>query len=210
MAGSLQESTETRDLLRRVQGGDRTALEALFARHRPSIRRYIELRLDNRVRGRADASDVVQETQLEAYRRLPDFLERRPMPFRLWLFRTAYERVLKTRRYHLDTRRRAVAREVALPEESSIVLAAHLLGSASAPDARMHRQEVARLVRKSLGELSELDQEILLMRSFEGLSNQEVAEVLQIEPATASQRFGRALLRLRKILLASGLMGLEG
>lgn len=209
MAGPLQESTETTNLLQRVEAGDQGAVEALFTRHRASVRRYVETRLDARVRGRADASDVVQEAQLEAFRRLPDFLRRRPMPFRLWLFRTAYERVLKTRRYHVGARRRAVAREVALPEESSIVLAHKLLGSVSAPDARLHRQDLARVVRKSLGELSELDQEILLMRSFDGLSNQEVAQVLQIEPATASQRFGRALLRLRKLLLASGLMGLD-
>jgi DNA-directed RNA polymerase specialized sigma24 family protein len=44
------------------------------------------------------------------------------------------------------------------------------------------------------------------MRNLEALSNQEVAEVLQIEPVAASQRYGRALMRLRKLLLASGLL----
>jgi RNA polymerase sigma-70 factor (ECF subfamily) len=51
-----------------------------------------------------------------------------------------------------------------------------------------------------------MDQEILLLRNLEGLSNQEVAQLLDIEPATASQRYGRALLRLRNVLIAAGLM----
>ncbi len=95
------DSTATRDLLEQARQGDRRAFDRLFARHRPEVRKFVELRLDARLRSRLDPSDVVQETQLEAFRRLPDFLERSPMPFRLWLRKTAYERLVKIHRQRL-------------------------------------------------------------------------------------------------------------
>ena len=79
------DSTETRQLLQRAQTGDRQALQQLFERHLPSLRTSVRRRLSPQLRPRVDSSDVVQETQHVAYRRLDDFLRRRPMPFRLWL-----------------------------------------------------------------------------------------------------------------------------
>ncbi len=101
MSSVPPDSSETLALLEEARRGERAAFERLFARHRPALVRFIDLRLDRRVRPRLDPSDVVQETQMEAYRRLPDFLRRRPMPFRVWLRRTAYERLLKVRRQHV-------------------------------------------------------------------------------------------------------------
>jgi RNA polymerase sigma-70 factor (ECF subfamily) len=68
----------------------------------------------------------------------------------------------------------------------------------------MVRRELAERVRQGVAQLSDLDREIVLLRNFEGLSNQEAATVLDIEPATASQRYGRALLRLRRLLAGEG------
>src|SRR5690242_8360213 len=98
------DSEETRRLLSRAEAGDRCAFERLFGRHRDGLFRVIEARLDAKVRARVDASDVVQEAQLEAFRRLPDYLVRRPMPFWLWLRKTAQERLLVARRQHLGAR----------------------------------------------------------------------------------------------------------
>jgi RNA polymerase sigma factor (sigma-70 family) len=56
-----------------------------------------------------------------------------------------------------------------------------------------------------LAQLPEADREILLMRSFEGLSNQEIGCLLDLEPGAVSKRHGRALLRLRQLLLEGGL-----
>src|SRR5262245_66265306 len=76
------DSTETRDLLERAASGDREVFDELFARHRRYLRRMVELRLDPKLRARLDPSDIVQEAHLEAVRRVKDFLEARPMPFR--------------------------------------------------------------------------------------------------------------------------------
>jgi RNA polymerase sigma-70 factor, ECF subfamily len=198
------DSAETQSLLARAGAGDPVAFEQLFARHRAFLRQVVELRMDQRLRPRVDASDVVQDAQIDAFRRLEDYLERRPMPFRLWLRKTAQERLYKIQRGHIEATRRAVGRDVPLPERSSLLLAQASLASGSTPSRSIGKKETASRVRHALAQLPESDREILLMRNFEGLSNQEVACLLDLDPATASKRHGRALLRLRQALLDGG------
>jgi RNA polymerase sigma-70 factor (ECF subfamily) len=193
-------------LLRQAYAGDGLAFEELFARYRPYLLRLIALRLDTKLRPRIDASDVVQETQLEVFRRLGEFLERQPMPFRVWLRKTACERLLKLREHHLNAAKRSLDREVPLPERSSLLLAQGLFALGSSPSQRLSRREIARRVSQALAELPEADREILLMRTFEGLSYEEVGAALEIAPAAARKRYGRALLRLQKLLIDNGLL----
>src|SRR5262249_51444880 len=120
------DSEETRALLDRARAGDRQAFEQLFARYRPFLERLVALRLDPRLRARIDPSDVVQETQLEAVRRLEAYLQDPAMPFRLWLRQLASDRLAKARRHHFR-QARAVGRELHLPEQSSLDLARQLL-----------------------------------------------------------------------------------
>jgi RNA polymerase sigma-70 factor (ECF subfamily) len=203
------DSTETRKLLQQIQTGDRQAFERLFVRHRPELRKFFALRLDPRIRGRVDPSDLVQETQMEAYRRLQDYLERQPMPFYVWLRKTAYERLIAARRQHLQAGKRTMEREVPLPERSSQLLAQRLLSSAPTPSQQLQRRELHRQVRQALAQLAPADREILLMRHFEEIPYQEMAFILGIEPAAARQRHGRALLRLHKLLSEGGFTGSE-
>lgn len=198
------DSAETEALLRQVAEGDRQAFDRLFARHREYLRRLAELRLDPKLRARVDPSDVVQETHLEALRRLKTYLDARPMPFRLWLRQIAHDRTLKARRTHVGTARRDASREVPLPERSSMLLAHHLLSRGSSPSKQMDRRELARRLREAVARLPEPDREVIVLRHFEGLSNQEVAFLLEVDPATASKRHGRALLKLHQLLFGSG------
>jgi RNA polymerase sigma-70 factor (ECF subfamily) len=200
-----EDSTQTRELLGRIKAGDAPAFEALFARHRSALLAFIDTRLDDRIRARVDPSDVVQETQLDAFRRLQDYLDREPMPFRLWLRKTAYERLLKVQRHHAAAQR-SVERESALPDRSSLLLTRSLLDRGSSPSKQMSRREIARHVRESLNELGETDREILLMRNVEELPYEEIACLLDLSPAAARKRYGRALLRLQKILSDAGLL----
>src|SRR6516225_6190294 len=94
------DSADTQRLLHDVQGGDTWALDQLFARHRPYLKQLVELHLDSRLRQRVDPSDVVQEAQLEATRRLEAYLKQPAMPFRLWLRQLAQDRILMMQRYH--------------------------------------------------------------------------------------------------------------
>ena len=201
MEGNLTDSAETRELLRQVEDGDDSAFQRLFARHRAWLLELVRLRRDDRLRRKVDPSDLVQETQLEAVRRLPDFLQRRPMPFHLWLRKTAHERVIMMHRQYLDTGRRDLRREMPLPERSSVLLAQRIVASDVPPSQKVARSELARKVRRAVAQLPEADREILLMHTFEGLSYAEAAYILGITEESAKKRHGRALIRLQKLLL---------
>ncbi len=200
------DSAETVALLAQVEQGDRRALDRLLARHRDELRSFVELRLDPRVAVRVDPSDVVQEAQLEVVRRMDDFLKRRPMPFRLWMRKTAYERLLDLHKHHVKRTKRSVRREVAMPEKSSLLLVRPLLGGGSTPSERLEAQELAERVARVVAELAEADREILLLRHAEGTPFDDIACLLDIEPAAARKRFGRALIRLQQGLTDQGLL----
>src|SRR5262245_55914366 len=142
------DSEETLALLERAALGDRAARNALLERHRERMHHFVEARLDARLRARLSASDVVQEAQLEVTRRMDDFLRRRPMPFHLWVRRTAYERLLNLRRRHRQCACRSVDREEALPERSLMALARPLLGGAS-PSEQAQAAELAERVGRA-------------------------------------------------------------
>ena len=204
-----EECPETRALLERLGNGEAEAGDQLLCQHRDELWRQIELRLDRRLRRRVDPSDVVQEAQLEALRRLPDYLRRRPMPFRLWLRKIAHERLIMVHRRHAVAGCRSVGRDIDLPVPSSAVLGQQLLARGSSPSQALRCQELAGRVRRAVADLSVADREMVLMRNFEQLTNQQAAAVLGIDPATASQRYGRALIRLRAILAGLGVSGSE-
>src|SRR5437763_12547216 len=113
------DSEETLALLRQVRAGEASAFDRLFARYQPQLRRFVELRLDPKLRPRLDPADVVQEAYMEALRRLPGFLDDPPMPFKLWLRQITLDRLLMMRRRHVGAARRSVDREAALPDGSS-------------------------------------------------------------------------------------------
>jgi RNA polymerase sigma-70 factor (ECF subfamily) len=205
MDDAQTDSAETQRLLDRASSGDSQAFERLFVRHEPYVLQIVALRLDPRLRARVDPADVVQEAHLEAIRRLDAFLEKRPMPFRLWLRQIAIDQSLKARRRHLGTARRSVEREAVLPEQSSIIFAERLLARGASPSQSLDRREMRQKLQAALAKLSEADREVILMRHFEGLSNQEVAFLAGIDPATASKRHGRAMLRLHRVLFDDGM-----
>jgi RNA polymerase sigma-70 factor (ECF subfamily) len=179
----------------------------LLVHHRAGLRDFVEFHLDRRLRARVDPSDVVQETQMELVRRMNDFLAHRPMPFHLWMRKKAYERLLNRRRDHLLAARRTVGREVALPERSSVLLARPLLANSPTPSQVAEARELAERLSRAVARLSEADREILLMRHAEDLPFDAIACLLDIEPAAARKRFGRALIRLQKVLGDEGLLG---
>lgn len=196
------DSAQTSALLERIGRGDPQALEQLLARGRPELRDFVDYHLDPRLRTRLDPSDVVQEVQLEVVRRMDDYLQRRPMPFHLWMRKTAYERLLNLRRDH-QRARRAIDREVPLPERSSLLMVRPFLSS---PSRQAEAREFAERVSRVVAELPERDREILTMRHAEELSYEEIGCLLEIKSAAARQRYGRALIRLQAVLSAHGLL----
>jgi RNA polymerase sigma-70 factor (ECF subfamily) len=201
------DSAGTSALLDQVRAGSRPALEQLLERYRPDLQAFIDVRLDPRLRARVDPSDIVQDAQVEVVRRMADYLARRPMPFHLWVRKTAYQRLLNVRRDHGRRAKRSVGRELPLPERSSLLLARPLVHGGPSPSQQAEAREFAERVGRAVAGLSEADREILLMRHAEELPYDEIACLLEIEPATARKRYGRALIRLQKTLADHGLLG---
>src|SRR5215469_15978069 len=104
-------SPDTDELLARTAHGDQAAREQLITRHRARLRKMVAYRLDRRLRVRVDPSDVVQEVLAEASRKLPQYLQQRPLPFYPWLRQMAETRLIDLRRRHLESQRRSVCRE---------------------------------------------------------------------------------------------------
>ena len=183
----------------------------MFARHCEQLRQAVALRLDRRLAARVDVSDVVQETYLEAARRLPEYLERSAMPFALWLRWLARDRVLTLHRKHLFADKRAVGREVQpLPVDSSAQFAAGLLGPGPSPSQAAAALELAERLRLALQQLDEDERGLLVGRHVEQLSNRELAQLLGISEAAANKRYVPALERLRGILHKLGVRPREG
>src|SRR5215472_5416549 len=127
------EASETEDLLRRTKGGNERALAALFTHYRERLKRMVRLRLDRRLSGRVDASDVLQEAYLEVHKRFPEWPGEEQLPFFLWLRLVTGQKLTDVHRFHLGTKMRDAGQEVslyraALPQATSASLAAHLLG----------------------------------------------------------------------------------
>jgi RNA polymerase sigma factor (sigma-70 family) len=99
-----------------------------------------------------------------------------------------------------------VAREVPLPDRSSLLLAQALLASGPSPSEQAQAQEFAERVSRAVAALSDPDQEILRMRRVDRLPYEEIGCLLEVAPDTVRRRYGRALLRLRKALSEQGLL----
>jgi RNA polymerase sigma-70 factor, ECF subfamily len=198
------DSTETQELLQRARRGEKTAVEQLLARHREPVQRMIGLRLDRAIAPRVDASDIVQEVLLEASQRLAEYLRQPAMPFHLWLRHIAKDHIIDAHRRHRKAQRRTVDREQpmrsAWPDQSSVELAADLIDRELTPATAALRQELAERFQEVIASLDEDDREIILMRHFEQLSNQEVAAALGLSEAAAAMRHLRALRRLRALI----------
>ena len=200
MSTDESDSEATGLLLERIEQGDMTALDHLFARHRRSIRKLADWRIDPRIRARVDPSDIVQETELEALKTLDNFLARRPMPFRLWLLKTAYQRLAKAQRRHMGTANRSVRREIQMPDRSSLLLAQRIMGKGTSPSEATNRQERAQQVGRAISLLNEHEREVVLLRIFEGLTSREVGCLLDMTAEAAQKRFARGVLKLRTLL----------
>ncbi len=119
------------------------------------------------------------------------------MAFFLWLRLMTGQRLMRIHREHLGAAMRDAGREVslykgALPQASSASLAAQLLGRLTSASQAISRAEVQLQIQSALNGMEPIDREIIALRHFEELTNAEAAEVLALEPLTASKRYIRA------------------
>jgi RNA polymerase sigma-70 factor (ECF subfamily) len=195
----------TEQLIAQAQDGDPFAVNQLMDRHRNSLRQLVRMRLDKKIQNRVDVSDVVQDVLVEANRRLARYLADPVMPFHLWLRQIAKDRIIDAHRRHRVSAKRSVDREQNLApprgyDQSSVQLAALLGDPKLTPAAAVLQAEMARKVEESIALLDEKDSEVIVMRHYEHLTNQEIGQLLDLSEPAASMRYLRAIRRLKLVL----------
>ena len=199
------EKQQTEILLKQAVDGDDAAVNQLLDRHRNSLRQLIRMRLDQKIQKRIDVSDVLQDVLIEANRRLTRYLNDPVMPFHLWLRQIARDRIIDAHRRHRVSAKRSVDREQQMVaprgyDQSSIHLASLLGDQQLTPAAAALQKEMARKVEAAISELDPKDCEIIVMRHYEHLTNQEISQALGLNEPAASMRYMRAIRRLKVIL----------
>jgi RNA polymerase sigma-70 factor (ECF subfamily) len=181
-------------LVEEVLGGNQLSFQLLVERYQDRIfaltRHY--------TKSAVEVEDIVQDTFLKAYRRLETF--QRQSSFSTWLYRIAVNTALD----FLKRAGRSPVQAVEDPELSASPIRAQA-GSGVAiasPDATLRREELARITQQVLDELPDIFRTVLVLREFEDLSYQQMADVLGISIGTVESRLFRARARFRERLLA--------
>jgi RNA polymerase sigma-70 factor (ECF subfamily) len=219
----MNPSEQTEELLDRLRGSrpdsangrpsksNDQILGELFTLYRERLWRMLCIRLDRRLASRVSPDDVLQETYLDVARRIGEFLNDPAVPFYVWLRFLTIQRMLMIQRAHLGAQRRDVSLEVSMPQggknasprmpvASSESMAGQFVSKLTSPSQAAIRHELQARLRAALEEMDPLDREVLALRHFEELGNNEVAHVLGISKDAASKRHVRALKRLKDIL----------
>jgi RNA polymerase sigma-70 factor (ECF subfamily) len=188
-----------------LRGGGPAAVATLFESYRPQFERMVGFRLDRRLYGRVDPADILQEAYVEIDRRLEQFLENPEVSFFVWARGVAWQVLLTTHRNHLDAQKRDARKELQLAsgesnDLTSTSIASQLAGDFTTPSHGVIREEQNGLLHGALEQMDPIDREVLALRHFEHLSNTQVSELLGIGKTAASNRYVRALKRMKSIL----------
>jgi RNA polymerase sigma-70 factor (ECF subfamily) len=206
MSNTADNSSES-ELVNRVVQGDQQALAQLFDQYRERLWRTVNFRLDQRLHGRVDADDILQEAYLSAAQRISHFQPDASHSCFVWLRLIVSQTLIDIHRRHLGAKKRDASRDVGIhggwnAESTSYSLSSLLLGHLTSPSHAALRQELSEQLESALSAMSDIDQEVLALRHFEELTNRETAQVLDISEQAASVRYVRALARLKDVLTA--------
>lgn len=189
-----------------VEHDDPHILGQLLLHYQDRLERIIGFRMDGRLKSRIDAADVLQDAFIEVTQRIEDYKQcAGEVSFFLWLRFIALQKLTQLHRHHLGVQARDANRDVPLafrasPQATSIVLAAQLLGKMTSPSNAAMRAESRRKLEQALGGMEDIDREVLALRHYEHLSNSETAKLLKLSDSAASNRYFRAVRRLKTIM----------
>jgi RNA polymerase sigma-70 factor (ECF subfamily) len=190
------------DLIKRHREGDPGALEELFERYRHYLLMLARAQLGRHLRAKCDPSDLVQETLLEAYRDFETFQGSREAELLAWLRRILAHNLFNEAR-HFAAQQRDLAREISLDQlqagldRSSLALGRSLAANVAQPGEIAADREAAVQLADTLSRLPADYQTVLLLRVFEGLSAEEVAQRMNRTAGAVRMLQMRALTALR-------------
>ena len=183
-------------------------LVAEFSKHRETLWRVIYGRLDHRLCGRIDPDDVLQEAYVDAFNRLPQFIEQRESwSLLVWVRVILKQTLINVHRRHFSAKKRDASKEVGAQNGDGAdvqrPMAEKCVGRMSTPSQVAIRKESVAELETALDQMKPNDRQILIMRHFDELSNKESASRLGITEKAASIRYIRAIERLKKEMEAT-------
>jgi RNA polymerase sigma-70 factor, ECF subfamily len=178
------------EIMTELQSGSGAAFDWLVVHYHAPVYGVIA----GMLRNPSDAADVTQEVFLKAFRGIREF--RHGSSLKTWLYRIAVHEVLNHRRWFWRHQRQQSSMETSGGEEGAAV---DIQDTGSSPFDEFARHEVQQYVHRALGDVAEVFRTAVILRDLEGLSYEEVAEVLDVSVGTVKSRIlrGRRALRER-------------
>ena len=199
-------TAEPDQLLQEARGGDATILGQLLEMYRRYLSLLARVQIGQRLQGKVDAEDLVQDTFLEAHRNFARFQGSTEGQFLCWLRKILAARLADMLRHYLGTQGRDVRLERELEDafdRSSVLLQGGLIAQQSSPSQQAARREQAVLRADALGELPEDYREVIVLRHLEALTFPQVAQRMERSQDSVEKIWMRALVRLRQLLGAN-------
>jgi RNA polymerase sigma-70 factor (ECF subfamily) len=196
-------SSDPGHLLLQAQRGEDSARGALLEAYRTYLDLLARVEIGRRLRTKLDASDVVQETFLEAHRNFANFRGSGEPEFVAWLRGILAARIANLVRHYVGTQARDVRREQGLEinlDQSSRALDRGLFSLQGSPSQNAARREQGVLLAQALARLPEEYRDVVVLRHLEELSFPEVAERMERTVDSVQKLWVRALARLRQFV----------
>jgi RNA polymerase sigma-70 factor (ECF subfamily) len=203
MSVGEQKTSEVYELLAEAHRGNDAALGKLLENYSKYLKLLARVQIGRRLQGKADASDIVQETFLDVYRQFANFRGLTEPEFLGWLRRILAGQIAQMMRHYLGTKGRDVKLErelVADVDQSSQALNNDLADSQSTPSQHVSRREQSVLLAEALDRLTEDYREVIILRHLEALSFPEVAVRMNRSENSVQKLWVRALASLRRTL----------
>jgi len=169
-------------LVVRVQEGDKRAFDLLVLKYQHKVHAIV----GRFVRDTDEVADVVQEAFIKAYRALPKF--RGESQFYTWLYRIA---VNTAKNYLVSRSRRPPGSDVDI-DDAEYYSGSEYLKDLGTPENQLFRDELESVIVRSIAELPEDLRTAVTLREYEGLSYEEIAEIMECPVGTVRSRIFRA------------------
>lgn len=186
-------------LIHDLQSNGQMELSRLMDLQRQHLRRFVECRINQKVASRLDASDIIQEVYIRAFRGLDTYLVDPEIPPMVWLRRLSKQILSEAHRKQFR-QLRSPYQEQSNINESFIW---RIVDSTDSIRTEAEKRDTAERIRSLLSQLSEIDREVLEMRHLEGYTIRDIAELLDLTQDTIKKRYYRALSRFREIVSQS-------
>lgn len=196
------------ELLNQAIAGDNEALGELLEDYRAYLMVLAQRYMDNRLRSRMDAADVVQITFMEAQRDLGSFRGHHIEELLGWLRHILRNNVSSAHQRHLTTQKRSAKREVSnSPTDSRPALTELAPSDVSSPSQRMMRDEAAVYLANCLEDIPDTQREALRLRYVEGCSLKEISAKMEKSEMAVAGLLKRGLQALRNQMISDSSSG---